>query len=565
MPDELVKVIEKIISTVREGEVLDFSDLFYRSFSKLIEEYKNTSIPGEKVIELLVKNKFCLRENVGNIQNSSILSISEKVFILIVMNSFDRDEMDKFVSEIKVESLSEYNELVKSYYLCWSIEKQWPGVLDILKNMELVNFLKESIDRRIINVNESFLENRNSDLENNEDFRVCIIASILSPNPLSAHFNLSYTLLKIFNEYKKKYGSLEFGFALSGESSLNVFGREIRVLDKHRENLHLVKWAELSKESESFFNGAVKGGSESLAFFGWLNKFNPDLVLFIGDGFESKFYRRQVYHNFPTAYFPMNVGNNPKGFVDGVISKKDKFTETMRNIGSGGIVKEVTPVFDLYLEKKGNERFCKRNLGDVVFVTPLHGGRIEHIFLNSITLSDIDEISKTFIQNKNFVWLLIGQDSLNNIIERWPVLKAFQNTGQLQTVGFLNNFIDFIQDCDCAFVMPYMKGGNQGVSSAMSQGLAVISSDSCDTSGIAPNENSYQSTQQAFQLVEKMCIDKAFLLNAKINAKESINRIKPSNVAQEWVSALKDISMHGKNRLRNKSVEFSNPVIKKSS
>jgi len=162
--------------------------------------------------------------------------------------------------------------------------------------------------------------------------RVLLLASILSPNPLGSHYNLSLTILKTLSHYGTQSDSFELGMELSGESTLSLAGDDIRVLDKSRIGLHLQKWKSLGFAEKNLYIGCEAGINTyeiTKSFFNWVQSFSPDLILCIGNVFESRLFRRILYRHYPIAYFPMAVLDDSKGDIDGLICKKDAFYTNM--------------------------------------------------------------------------------------------------------------------------------------------------------------------------------------------------------------------------------------------
>lgn len=523
-------------ATARGVNSIDISFLFSYMISSSFE------MPNK--LDFVIRNKDLFTSFRNDFYLNSIFSPIELFFIKYFSGDVDKENFTDLINEqFELNNFEFFRQL---YYFIFLLNRKLipiPSIserLDVPFESYIEKIIDDMIQRRVINRFKSF-----DNCVKPTAPKVLVISSIFSPNPLGAHYNLTMSIIKTISLYHGDDKGIEVGLALSGESSFKIFDSEIRSLDISRQNMHLKKWLESGYEKNNLFIGCGAGFDQdhlTRNFFCWVDAFGPDLILCVGDAFESKFYRKVLYERYPIAFFPMAVGNDPKGFVDGVLCKKDIFYETMSEKKYDCVLKPLTPIFDVYLPPAVNDLYnFRRRLNDVVFVTPLHGDRVSKIFQDLISDSEIESFYRLFEFNENFCWVLVGQSSMELIFDRAPKLKRYFDDGRITCLSFVENLRSVFAAADCVFVIPKMTGGNQGICTAMADGLAVVSSNYSDSAGIAPKELTYNDMAQMEDIVNELCSNSGYLNKAKISSTNAISQFFPSSVANEWGEYIKEI------------------------
>ncbi|WP_141202166.1 glycosyltransferase family 4 protein [Oceanimonas doudoroffii] len=515
----------------------------------LIKSSKTTKVDA---FNLITEHKDFFTKNFDLILHSNILTSFEKLVISTFLNT---EKCELKAKEIINKTFLEkdFETLRKIYYFLFLANRKISNIepIDNINNIPLEAYTLQRIEE--ITHNEAFFTYREKNRESHKK-RILVVGSIFSPNPLGAHYNLTFSIIKTLFNYNSNDEKFDVGFALSGESTFNIFGYDVRTLDKRRVEMHQQNWLKTSNNIDNFYCGCATGvedGTITKEFISWVNNFSPSIILFIGDAFESKFYRQVLYKHYPIAFFPMAVGNDPKGNIDGILCKQDVFYERMVKKKYNCLIEPITPIFDIYLpDGAKGDYFFTQNINDVVFVTPLHGDRISKIFEKSLGSEDIEAFCKLFEDNSNLIWVLVGQSSLEPITNKVPHLIKYVEQRRIINLNFVNNLRSVFKACDCVFVIPGMTGGNQGVSTAMADGLAVLSSDYADSAGIAPVDTTYSSNDEMTNIVRKLCSSRDFLSQSKYQALSSISKFSPANVAGEWGHYLKKVIAFGTNRIK---------------
>lgn len=383
--------------------------------------------------------------------------------------------------------------------------------------------------------------------------RVVFVAAVLPAIETSTHLNTVYHVL---HTLKDSGHAVDFYLALSGEDSVNTPWGPMGVFSEAQASFHKDRWAELGADPARYFNGCVAASVDTNVtrdFLSWITSVDPDLVVFVGDLFESQIYRRYIYWRYPTAYLPMSVTNDPNGQADGVFSHSDRHCRRMESkYGSSAVGRVRFPVRVFQDDSPYLGKSYRRSPDDVIFATPLHNNRIEKV-IASWSQEDFDAIIEVFSKSERFVWVLVGKCDFAKVLARWPRMVPIAKSGRLVQADFISQLRGFFRTIDGVFVMPKMTGGNQGVCAAMHEGLPAVGSSECDSAGIIPADLTYSTPQECSRILLNLAHDDEFRSQKAREARRVALELTPESVGAEWVEVLYRFSEQGKQRLRGLS------------
>lgn len=475
------------------------------------------------------------------------LSLIERIFFVLLLSEDDVEDY-----KIDFNSLT-YNTAVKVYYLCRAFEKKWftNATISKLVNIDLLIKIKGQAGKRVLSFDKKIVQPRQSQTKADNEFSVLVVASVLSPNPNSAHYSLTLSFLQTLLA-SSSANKTDVYFALSGESTFDLFDSSVRGIDGSKQALHLKLWEEIGGERSNFYNGALCQQNSYEKFKSWVDSKEPSVILFIGDVFESIFFRKQLYYEYPTSYIPMAMSNDPRGFVDGVICKEDAFYASMlTKYGEKTAYPVGYPFVSRMVNKDltDNKMLIRQNEHDKLILTPLRGERLHSIFNRSLSDQEIDNFYNLIVKNPALKWVFLGDTKLASYFSSVEKFSSILDK-QLFCLDATDNFATFVEEFDIICAIPHMTGGNQSVSYCMEKGIAAVAGFSSDSCGVIPSDLTYKSFEEFISVLELLIDDETTLSDAKIRCKQRIESFTPEILSARWIETLTKIAEQGKQRLR---------------
>lgn len=487
----------------------------------------------------------CKEHEEANLELFDTFSIVERVFCILLLRGENAQGYNIDFTTIT------YGIAVKIYYLCRAFEKKWFASESISKLVDIDQLVKIKglAGKRVLSFDRRIVKPQEDVSKTNDKFRVLVVASVLSPNPNSAHFSLTLSFLQTL--LASSSSDSDVCFALSGESTFDLFDTTVRGLDQSKHAMHLKLWEEIGGERSNFYNGALNRQSNYENFKSWVDSKEPSVVLFVGDVFESAFYRKQIYFEYPTSYIPMAMSNDPRGSVDGIICKEDSFYANMKNKYGEKIAFPVGyPFVSRMVDKdtSDNKMLIRKSENEKLVLTPLRGERLYSIFTQSLSDQEVDDFCALFANNPALKWVFLGDTKLAMYFSSEPKFASILDK-QIFCLDATDNFASFVEEFDIICTIPYMTGGNQSVSFCMGKGIAAVAGFTSDSCGVTPNDLTYKNYGEFISVVEHLLNDETKLSNAKANCQRRIASFAPDMLSARWIESLKRIAEKGKQRL----------------
>ncbi len=505
---------------------------------------KLDSIDEAQMYEFIIG---CKKHKEINWVTFETLPLIERFFFVLLLSG-DGAEDYKF----DFNSLT-YDTAVKVYYLCRAFEKNWftNAAIAKLVDIELLINIKGQAGKRILSFDKKIVQSRQNKTKANNTFRVLVVASVLSPNPNSAHYSLTLSFLQTLLA-SSPANKTDVYFALSGESTFDLFDSPVRGMDESKHALHLKLWEEIGGERSNFYNGAQYQQNSYEKFKSWVDSKEPSVVLFVGDVFESIFFRKQLYFEYPTSYVPMAMSNDPRGYVDGVICKEDAFYASMlTKYGEKTAYPVGYPFVSRMVNKDlpDNKMLIRQNEHDKLILTPLRGERLYSIFNQSLSDQEIDNFFNLIVKKTALKWVFLGDTKLASYFSSVEKFSSVLGK-QLFCLDATDNFATFVEEFDIICSIPHMTGGNQSVSYCMEKGIAAVAGFSSDSCGVIPSDLTYKSFEEFISVIELLIDDETTLSDAKVRCKRRIESFTPEVLSTRWIESLTKIAEQGKHRLQ---------------
>lgn len=506
-------------------------------FSILFSNVDIDTTHAVKFAELCRKHKYFYWYSIAS------YSTAEQV-LLYLMLSKEQDE--DFMLDL---SLVDFNSASKIFQLCRGIEKKWQGLEHFFNavDREKLFKIKALAGARLLSHDNVIVKERKHTTKQ-DSFRIAVVASILPPNPKSAHYSLTLSFIQTL--LAGPSGSANIFFALSGETTITLFNRTIRSLEGNLDLMHKKLWKEAGGEPDNFFNGTLPCSDSYSKFKSWLDTVQPSVILFIGDEFESVFYRKQAYLEYPVAFIPMAMPNDTKGFVDGMLCKKDAFYNRMSEKYGESYMYPVGYPFVSRMDAGLQDAppLFRTHESQKLLLTPLRGDRLFNIFSSMLGEQELAQIHNLFSSNDKLIWVFLGDAKLNSFFAEHHLFSDFVDK-QIFCVDFASDFGTFVKEFDVICGVPFMTGGNQSVTFCMQQGIATMARSDSDSCGVIPENLTYTSHEEFIELVQRLVSDDEFLLSAKRDCKNKVTGFAPDKLCKTWLEALCDISQKGQKRL----------------
>lgn len=544
----LVKTImlEKLgssISTLFLGKNIE-NTLKHLSFETCVEIFSilfsNPDIDNAHAVEFA---EHCRKHKCFNWSSISTYSPEEQVILYLL---FGKDQNEDFMLDI---SLVDFNCASKIFELCKGIEKKWQGLEHLFNavDREKLVKIKALAGKRLLS-HDNVIVKKKTQNTSQDSFRIAVVASILPPNPKSAHYSLTLSFIQTL--LAGPSGSANIFFALSGETTITLFQRTIRSLDGNLDQMHKKLWKEAGGAPDNFFNGTLPCTDSYSEFKSWLDTVQPSVILFIGDAFESVFYRKQAYLEYPVAFIPMAMPNDTKGFVDGMLCKKDAFYNRMSEKYGESYMYPVGYPFVSRMDAglQDAKPLFRTHEAQKLLLTPLRGDRLFNIFSSVLSEQELAQIHSLFSGNDKLIWVFLGDAKLKSFFAGHRLFADLVDK-QIFCVDFASDFGTFVKEFDVICGVPFMTGGNQSVTFCMEQGIATMARSDSDSCGVIPPNLTYTSHDEFIDLIQRLASDDEFLLSAKRDCKNRVMGFAPNKLCGKWLEALCDISRKGQKRL----------------
>lgn len=485
------------------------------------------------------------------ITGSSINSPVDIVIVVLEVSISAKENpvpiIEKYIKKLTVH---EDIEALREIYTLCDMSSEYKAYTHYMSTIKTIALGKI---HNLVEVNNKKHLVRRISSSNTDSFKVLIIASFLHPDKSSTHFNVLNNLASILNNED----NVDVSLALSGEQSIYTPLGWIRAHSLKKEKNIIESWLKITGDLNKIFIGAAQSKGKDVGKLQkvceFISKINPNIIVFVGNIYESKIVRRLTYHRYPIAYVAMASQDDPNSHFDGVVSRNGFFSEKMiMQYGHDKSINVVPPFFKPYLVDSEFKDELKNTSDQFILATPLQQFRIEQCFLK-MDQSDINFLTSMFHKHNNIKWILVGHSNFEKVLDRWPEIKKLNKENRILHLDYINEFVGFIRKIDVIFVMPKMTGGNQSVCTAMFEGVPAIVSNYCDSYGVVPQSSVYSTTKDATDLISKMITDINFRKKVISDCTQAIQDASPSNVASKWVNALKHISAFGSVRLNSKN------------
>lgn len=401
---------------------------------------------------------------------------------------------------------------------------------------------KISLEKKISSliINDDFsLQKIHGDIKktNKTGLNVCVVAACLPATKKSSMLHTTYSLIETLQLSKK----CRVFFALTGEHSIETAWGGCETAK--RKELHNALFNKIKSESTEslgdIYNGLCpeNGAKRYNNILEWLVRNEIDALIFIGDAFESKFFRFSLFKNFPILYAPMGISNNPSGFVDVVASTKNEYKNRLIGLGNSYNFFDTKSIF----RKFENDHDFQGCLGEDGFkvVTALQGGRLNKLF-KTLSADYCEVLNSFFTKNRLAKWVVIGPCDLDKVFEKHSWLLKLYNEDRFISLSYVNELRGVLRKCDLFFIMPSMEGGNQTALNAMDQGIPIVVNNYCDSVSIAPSSCVFSSPHELSSILQKLVQSNSFYENMSIEAVNASNSRNPQNVSDLWYKAVEE-------------------------
>ncbi|EKO3576516.1 hypothetical protein P0F01_002628 [Vibrio metschnikovii] len=195
-----------------------------------------------------------------------------------------------------------------------------------------------------------------------------------------------------------------------------------------------------------------------------IEQFDPDVLMFLGGTYDSKIIRYKCYTSYPVVFLPTTAS------VDNSYGKPDDYADLIRYINDDhykslqdlGIEKEKLfytdkPVFRMDSncsdEVDWDDCFSFPIENPFLMLTPLVGTRIS-AWLSSLESQDEEIISKTFQDNPDLCWILLGnnKEKLLKVFSKKTYLQDLYNGKRIYILEYTDKIESLIKRIDLLFI-----------------------------------------------------------------------------------------------------------------
>ncbi|WP_019933261.1 hypothetical protein [Oceanimonas smirnovii] len=387
---------------------------------------------------------------------------------------------------------------------------------------------------------------RQFNLSNKKHLSITIVASILSPHRTGAHLGVVYNIIKgLISSHQK---DVIVNLALTGEGTVKTSFGNISFLDNKKITSHKIKWKNEGGNGELYIGCSELYDNKFDSFIDFAERVETDVMLFLGDIFESKLFRRLTYDYFPVAYTYGTSTNDPKGFVDSIISRGSvSFLERVQADYKARCLVDVVPAF--MQTPLPFKEYVGQPLDDDFFwiFTPLQSNRLEVSFSN-LSNTERNFILKTIIQN-NIAWAFAGEVNRDNLFNIWPELKELENLKRLRFLGYIDSLRGLKDQVKITFMPPNVAGGAGGVQALITEGVPAIIPIISDATSTVPESGVYSTVEECVLKLELSINSMDFYATLKSDIENKKKNNSFESVGDAWFLSLLKASSFGKSRL----------------